>query len=244
MQARRVLALLAMPTILTATACAAPGAAAAPAPSPAVGASAAGAGVQVAGVGTAVGVPDLLRVMLAVEATAPTVEQALEDADAAARRVLDTLAARGVAERDVQSVDLQLHPRFRPDGEQQDGYVARQTLSVTLRDLAEAGATIGAAVEAGGEAARLQGLSFALEDDTALRAQARAEAFADARRVAEQYAELAGRELGPVLSIDEQVGAAGPGPMPLDEAADVGSVPLAPGASEVTVTAHVRWALE
>ena len=244
MQARRVLALLAAPALLTATACAVPGAVAAPAPSPAVGASAADAGVQVAGVGSAAGVPDLLRVMLAVESTAPTVEEALQDADAAARRVLDTLADRGVAEWDVQTVDLQLHPRFEPEGEQENGYVARQTLSVTLRDLDEAGATIGAAVETGGEAARLQGLSFALEDDTALRAQAREEAFADAGRIAQQYAELAGRELGAVLSVEERVGVVGPGPMGREEDAGGRSVPLAPGTSEVTVTTHVRWALQ
>ena len=242
MQARRVLALLAAPAVLTVTGCGVPGAAAAPAP--VAGTPAADAGVQVSGVGTAAGVPDVLRVMLAVESPAPTVEEALEDADAAARRVLAALADRGVAERDVQTVDLQLHPRFRLDGEEADGYVARQTLSVTLRDLEEAGATIGAAVEAGGDAARLQGLTFALEDDTALREQAREEAFADARRIAEQYAELAGQELGRVLSIEELADAVGPGPMPLAEAADVGSVPLAPGTTEVTVTATVRWALE
>lgn len=242
MQSRRALALLAAPVLLAGTACGVPGAAAAP--TPAAGAPADEAGVRVSGVGTAVAAPDILRVMLAVESTAPTVEQALEDADAAARRVLDALADLGVAERDVQTVDLQLHSRDRPDGEQTDGYVARQTLSVTLRDLEEAGATIGAAVEAGGEAARLQGLTFALEDDTALREQARDEAFADARRIAEQYAELAGRELGRLVSIEEQSGGARPGPMPLAEAADAESVPLAPGTTEVTVTAHVRWALE
>ncbi|WP_346621797.1 SIMPL domain-containing protein [Blastococcus montanus] len=242
MQSRRALALLAAPALLAATACGAPGAAAAP--TPVAGAPAEEAGVRVAGVGSAAGVPDVLRVMVAVESTAPTVEQALQDADAAARRVLDALADLGVAERDVQTVDLQLHSRSRPDGEQADGYVARQTLAVTLRDLEEAGATIGAAVEAGGEAARLQGLTFALEDDTALREQARDEAFADARRVAEQYAELAGRELGRLVSVEEQAEAAGPGPVPLAETADAGSVPLAPGTTEVTVTAHVRWALE
>ena len=245
MPIRRTLAcLLTAPAVLAAAACTTPGASAAPTATDA--APAAEAGVLVEGVGTAGAVPDVLRVTLAAEATAPTVEEAVSQAGDATSRILESLEAQGVAEADVQTVDLQLHPEFGPEGAEPDGYVARQALAVTLRDLDQAGATIGAAVEAGGDAARLQGASYALEDDTEIRAEAREAAFADALRTAEQYAQLAGGELGRVLSVEERTAVAGPGPVAWAESDARGqeSVPLAPGTSEVTVRTQVRWALE
>ena len=241
---RTLACLLTAPALLAAAGCTTPDAAAAPTDTAVT--AAAEAGVLVEGVGTAGAVPDVLRVTLAAEATAPTVEEAVSQADDATSRILESLEAQGVTEADVQTVDLQLHPDFGPEGAEPDGYVARQTLAVTLRELDEAGATIGAAVEAGGDAARLQGASYALEEDADVRAEAREAAFADARRTAEQYAQLAGGQLGRVLSVEEQTAVAGPGPVAWaeSEAGGAESVPLAPGTSEVTVRTQVRWALE
>ena len=240
MPVRRTLAcLLSAPALLAGAACTTPGAAAAPATP-----TAAEAGVVVEGIGTASAVPDVLRVTLAAEATAASVEEAVSQANEATSRMLESLAAQGVAEADVQTVDLQLHPRFGPDGAEADGHLARQTLAVTVRDLGEAGATIGAAVEAGGDAARLQGASYALDDDAEVRARAREAAFADARRSAEQYAQLAGGELGRVLSVEERTADAGPVPVAwAEDSGGAASIPLAPGTSEVTVRTQVRWAL-
>lgn len=199
-------------------------------------------GVHVEGVGSASARPDVLHVTIGVEAPAPTVDAALEQANAAAAAVLEALRASGVEESDVQTQNLGLDPQFAPETRDVTGYVARQDLAVTLRDIAAAGATISAAVAAGGDAARLSGLQFAIEDDTAVRAEAREEAFAAARRQAEQYAELAGRELGEVLSVREQTRPEGPVPAAAG-LARAEAVPLAPGSNDVTVTTQVRWAL-
>jgi uncharacterized protein len=203
------------------------------------------AGVQVEGVGTATGTPDVLHVTVGVEAGADSVGEALEAANAAGRSVLEALHGAGVAEADVQTVDVHVWPRYDRDGQQITGYTAGQAVAATLRDLGSAGETISAAVDAGGDAARLQGISYALDDDTALLAQARDEAFADARRKAEQYAELAGRSLGELVSVQEQVSPSGPVPMAMDAAAvaETSAVPMAVGSSEVTVSATVRWSL-
>jgi len=198
------------------------------------------AGVQVTGVGTATGVPDVLHVTVGVEAGAATVGEALAAANTAARHVLDAVAG---AEADVQTVNVHLYPRYDGSGQQIAGYLAGQDLAVTLRDLGAAGATISAAVAAGGDAARLQGVAYEIDDDTALRARAREQAFADARATAEQYAQLAGRQLGDVVLVSEQVSATGPMPMAADAAVASEAVPIAPGTSDVTVTAQVRWSL-
>ncbi len=202
------------------------------------------AGVQVQGTGTATGTPDVLHVTVGVETGASSVGEALDSADTAAQRVLDALHDAGVADADVQTANVHLSPRYDGNGQAITGYLAGQDLAVTLRDLRTAGATIGAAVEAGGDAARLQGIAYELDDDTALRARARADAFADARATAEQYAELTGRQLGGVVLVREQVSASGPVPMAAGDAVAASeAVPIAPGSTDMTVTAEVRWSL-
>jgi uncharacterized protein len=200
-------------------------------------------GVEVDGVGTATAVPDVLRFTVGVETAAGTVGEALAAAGAATRQVLEALRAQGVAEDDARTVDVALHPQFDRDGAEITGYVARQDLTVTVREIGRAGEVMAAAVGAGGDAARLQGLSYELEDDASVQAEARDEAFAAARRKAEQYAELSGRRLGEILWVREQVGRSGPVPLAAADAVATESVPIAVGAAEVAVTVVVRWSL-
>lgn len=201
------------------------------------------AGIRVDGVGSATGTPDVLRATVGVETTAEAVGAALQEADAAARRVLEALRGEGVAADDVQTVNLSIYPSYGDDGQKIVGYTARHDLEVTLRDLDRAGTTIGVMVDAGGGAARLQGISYALEDAAALQEEARAEAFAAARQKAEQYAELTGRALGDVVQIQEQLTSSPPMPYAAADAERAEAVPLAPGSSSVTVTVGVRWSL-
>ena len=203
-----------------------------------------GAGVAVGGIGTATGTPDVLRVTVGVEVSADSVGDALSGADEAARRVIGALRDADVPGRDVRTANVAVHPRYGAEGESITGYTARHDLSVTLREIGAAGAVIASVAEAGGDAARIDGISYALEDDAELQAQARAAAFADARRRAEQYADLVGRELGEVLEVRENVSPSVPMPYAAAEAAD-SARPLAlePGSTAVTVTAEVRWSL-
>ena len=84
-------------------------------------------------------------------------------------------------------------------------------------------------------------MSFSLEDNDALLAAARDEAYAEARDKAEQYARLAGKELGAVVSISEDVQQHEP-PMPYARAeAAASDVPIAPGSTEVSVRVEARW---
>lgn len=200
-------------------------------------------GIGVVGVGSVSGRPDVLRFTVGVEVTADTVDAALGSANEAATRMIATLQERGVAEQDLQTAAVHVHPRYSDEGRQIDGYVVRQDLTVKVTDLDAAGSLISAAVEAGGDAARLSGVSFALEDNDQLLAAARDEAYAQARDKAEQYARLAGKELGAVLSIREDVQQA---PAPFGRASAemaTADVPIQPGSTEVSVHVDVRWAM-
>lgn len=203
-------------------------------------------GVHVTGLGEVTGRPDVLRFTVGVEVTADTVDEALTQANAAAKRLLGTLRDRGIADEDLQTAGVQVFPRYDDQGRRVTGYTVGEDVNVTVRDLDAAGETISAAVGAGGNAARLSGVTFALEDDEELLAAARERAFAQARAKAEQYAVLVGRDLGEVLSVRETLQPSGPVPYGAraESAAGAASdVPLAPGSARVTVAVDVRWAL-
>jgi uncharacterized protein YggE len=206
--------------------------------------------VSVVGHGRAEGTPDVCRVRLGVTALRPGVAAALGDSEQAARQVRESLASNGVAPRDAAtgSVTIQAEEDYSGQrGPRLLGYRAEHTLTVVLRDLAAAGRVLGDAVGAGGDAVRLQGVDFAVEDDSALRAAAREAAWLDAQRAAAQLAELAGRALGAVRSIDAGGGGGMPRPMPRGRGmmtmAAAPEVGLEPGGVAVEVALAVVWEL-
>jgi uncharacterized protein YggE len=89
-------------------------------------------------------------------------------------------------------------------------YRVANMLHVTLRDLAKLGEVLDRAVIAGANQA--WGVSFTVDDDTALAEKARAESVADARAQAQALAKLTGVQLGRVVAISD-ADAGGPGPV-------------------------------
>lgn len=211
--------------------------------------SAALEGVTVNGLGRVTGKPDVLRATVGVSVTRPTVQGALDAANAAADALLEALRNQGISSEDVGTRDFGVSPEFSyPENNlpQVTGYTVRNTVEAKLRDLGRVGEVLTAAVQAGGDAARVEGIGFMLEDNAALLQQARDAAFADARAKAEQYARLADRSLGGLLSVSEVT--AVPPPIPFEgragvEDAQTAPVPVAPGQQEVTVTVTTRWTL-
>ncbi|MGZ4626331.1 MAG: SIMPL domain-containing protein [Kineosporiaceae bacterium] len=206
--------------------------------------------ISVVGHGRARGTPDVCRARLTTTALRPSVAAALADSESAVRRVRDALAAGGVAPADASTSTVTV--RTEEDwsggrGPRLLGYRAEHSVEIVLRDLSAAGRVLGDAVAAGGDAVRLQGVDFTLEDESALRAAARAEAWDDAQRAARQLAELAGRELGAVRSVEQ---GSGPGvpvrPRIMTAAAAAPSAPeigLEPGGVSVELSLSVVWDL-
>lgn len=203
--------------------------------------------VAVDGVGEAIGVPDTLLLSLGVDVTRSDVSAALAAAGTAATAVMDALAKDGVAKADMQTTDLSVSPRADRRG-RTVGYRVTESLAVTLHDFARAGGDLGDAVAAGGDAVRVQGLTPALHDMAAPGSTARARAFSDAQAKAQQYAALAGRTLGSVVTIDASTST------PQDTAstaraaagtasAAAPSVPVAAGSVPVEVTVSVVFSL-
>ena len=198
--------------------------------------------VVVTGTGEVSASPDTLTADFAVEATAATVGQALENASGAATRMRDALVRSGIARADLQTSNFTIGSKVNDD-QVITGYTVNQGLTAKIRDLRRAGELMSAAIAAGGDSARLNGVSFAVENDAALLAEARRKAFADARQKAELYAHEAGRPLGQVLTVSESASGGG-GPIgQFGSAAMDSRFPIEPGRQRLSATVTVQWAL-
>lgn len=215
-------------------------------------------GITVIGTGQISGEPDTFRATVGVEVERQSVNEAINAANTAAEQVISAVQEQGVEGQNIQTTEFSVYPRFseppmRPEPtEPQDepeirGYIVTNFVETKIQDLERVGEVLQAAVEAGGDAARVQGVSFTLEDNEELLEAAREAAFADARRRANHYAELSERDLGALVSVSEAVeGDTSPvpnGDLPAAAGAESQAVPTTPGEEEVTVRITAVWAM-
>jgi len=200
--------------------------------------------ITVTGTGNVTGTPNQLVLAMGVQVTGSSVGSALADANGAVSRVTAALRADGVAAADIQTSGLSIWPNYPDNSQTPNGYSVSESLTATLDSLAAAGTQIDAAVHAGGDATTVSGISLNLTDTSALLAQARARAVADATAKAAQYARALGEPLGPVVSITDQASAQ---PLPVyaaaSSAAAKASVPISPGTQQLSVSITVVFAV-
>ena len=205
-----------------------------------------GPSITVVGSGTAAGRPDTAEVTAGVIAQAPTAGQALAQNTASMEKVLKGVAALGIADKDIQTIQVSVNPQRRPgrlDAPQPPpeivGYEVSNQVRVTVRDLKILGRLLDELVGQGANA--LGGIRFSVADSAPLLDQARARAMTDARRKAEVYALAAGVKVGRVLSIRESAAGA-----PRFEGARgmaMTAVPVAPGEQEFQASVSVTYAI-
>ena len=189
---------------------------------------------------------EIVRISLSVTSTSQDVDTALASANRSSRKVQDAFLAKGVDKKDLQTSNVSIQPNYNSKGAP-SGYAVTESMTASVRDLTKAGATLAAAVAAGGNAVRVDAVSFALEDTSGLVSGARKGAVDDAKAKAEQYAAAAGRSLGAVQSISEVV--TSPTPQYMDgiayarSAAQAAPVPLQAGSQDLSVQVTVVYAL-
>ncbi|MEZ0115358.1 uncharacterized protein YggE [Catenulispora sp. EB89] len=202
-------------------------------------------GITVEGTGKVTGTPDTLVLSLSITKVASDVSSAMNGVSATMGAVQASLSGNHVAAGDQKTSGLNVGPQYENSSGKPtvSGYQASENLTVTLRDPKSAGAVIGAATTAGGNATQISGLSTDLQNDSGPLAQARDAAFNDAKAKAEQYAKSAGRTLGQVVRVEENDG--NPAPTPVNfapmasGASPANPVPIQMGSTDVTVQVTV-----
>jgi uncharacterized protein YggE len=169
-------------------------------------------GITVTGQASVFGEPDIALLTLGVDANAATVAEARTQAADSMTAMRDALTSGGVSEEDILTSRFSISPRYSTAQEPQIiGFTVSNLATVKIREIDSTGDLIDAAVGAGGDRARVEGLSFTIDDPTALEDQAREEAMANARSKAQALAEAGDVTLGTPRAINE-----GGGPIPVD----------------------------
>ncbi|MFN3318374.1 MAG: SIMPL domain-containing protein [Allorhizobium sp.] len=208
--------------------------------------------IMVSGEGEAAIAPDMAVISLAVMRDAETAAEALSANSAAMAEVLADLKAQGIADKDLQTTDFSIQPKYkqetRTDGTYEApvivGYTVSNGLTVRVRDLAKLGEVIDRSVKLGVNQGG--GITFTNDDPEAAVEAARKQAVEKAAAKAKTLTEAAGVKLGRVVEISEnfarpmpQVYAAAPMAKMADE-----SVPIASGENLYTVTVNITYAIE
>lgn len=207
-------------------------------------------GISVSGEGRVSIEPDVALLGIGVTVKEMTVGEANSKVQTAMTRLLDSLKANGVVEKDIQTSQFSINPEYDYQFNQQKltGYRVTHMLQVKVRDIDKAGKVIDDGVEAAGDLTQVGGISFTIDDSTALRSQARQAAMADAQAKADELARLAGVTLSKPTYISES--AYTPYPQPYFEGramalpATGGGTEISPGQLEVVVSVQVTYGIQ
>jgi uncharacterized protein YggE len=209
----------------------------------------AGTRLDVVATGEVTRVPDIVRIGAGVVTTAPTASGALQENARRMETVRAALRRAGIAERDIQTSQLNLQPDYRHDqsGNQPQliGYRASNEVTVRFREIANTGKIIDTLVAQG--ANQINGPMLGIDKPEGALDEARTKALAAARARADLYARATGKRVGRILLISEGGGGMGPMPMYRDSAMAVSAVSkteISPGEQSLSVTLSVSFELE
>lgn len=203
--------------------------------------------VTVTGRGVVSVTPNLLTLGIDVHTTAPQASTALAQNNDVTAAVLHALSIGGVARRDLQTTDLTIQPNYVDTGQTVSGYGVDDTVVAKIRKFSTAGTVIDEAVAAGGNATRINSLSYSLTKPLRAQAHARDMAVHQAVGHARAIAASAGERLGGICSIHDVTSTSTTGPIPFAfgavAAPSKASVPLASGSQTVTARVTIVFAL-
>lgn len=159
--------------------------------------------------------PDVATFLAGVATTGKTAGEALSANSVAMNRVISALKKTGVADRDIQTSNLNVQPVYannnsntpRPVDELEDqtprivGYRANNQVIVKQRNLKDYGKVIDTLVSSG--ANQVSGPDFQITQEDAALDTARRDAVAKARARAQLYASAAGLQVKRIVSINE-----------------------------------------
>lgn len=170
--------------------------------------------ITVSGSGEVFAVPDIATFSVTVQEEAKEVKPAQDAATKKSNDIFAYLKSEGVDEKDIQTTDYNVYPQYDymqatvcregycPPGKQVlRGYQVSMTLTVKVRDTKKAGDLLSGVGSRG--ATQVSGLSFTIDDEDALKAEAREKAIEKARAKADQLADQLGVSVVRVVGFSE-----------------------------------------
>ncbi|GLR48369.1 SIMPL domain-containing protein [Sphingomonas astaxanthinifaciens] len=208
--------------------------------------------------------PDEASITVGTQARAPTATAAAQANKVKTEKLLATIRAAGLRERDIQTQGIQLSPEYNyindpatGRGRQVfNGYVASNSILLKTRDIPKLTALLDTLTTAGADS--VYGPNFSISDPLPLRAEARKRALERGQAEALEYARNQGFSRVTLLSVEEGVSyrgtdvivtasrvsyAGGPPPPPPPAPERDGGI-VAPGQLETGVSLQLIYRLE
>ncbi len=217
--------------------------------------------ISVTGEGEVFAKPDIATISFGVNAKEADAAAAQSASAKSVNDIMTYLKDKGVAEKDIKTQSYNLSPRYEypqtvctqwscpPAGEPKlVGYEVTQSIEVKVRKTEDIGMLLGGIGELG--ATNVSGPTFTIDDDSALKAEARSEAVADAKAKAEKLASQLGVRIVRMTGFWEDEGpmpyygyGMGGGDEMMKASADMAAVPEIP-TGENTITSRVNITYE
>jgi uncharacterized protein YggE len=189
--------------------------------------------ITVSGYGTAFGEPNLAYIEMGVELVEADLATAYSGTADRMNAVIEALSGLNIARSDIQTTGVNIYPEDRYDPQTgtptERVYRVRNTVRVTVRDVAQIEQVITTGVNAGVNT--IYNLSFGLADNRALQSEARTQAVADARSRAEELAAALGVTVGAPVIVSEVIQSGG---IPYFDGRGGGGVMMAESAQPVS----------
>ena len=218
------------------------------------------AGIWVSGTGEMSLAPDIALIRLGVETTSPSVTEARDESATAMDAVVTAVKNNGLAADDIQTTSFNIWPEYerqevitngvRSNIRVLTGYRVSNTAVIKVRDLDAVGAIIDDVVNAGGDAARINGIDFSIEDSSQYTTQLREDAVNAALEKAQHFATLTGVTLGKLVYVTEVSDSPIVQPLAESRAFAMAAAPAAPatgisgGSLDLTLTVRAGFAIE
>lgn len=160
---------------------------------------------SVVGSGTVYAKADIANINVGLKSgTKKTAAEATKESTDKMNSIITELKKLKIDEKDIKTSDYNLNPVYnwtQDKGQVLNGYEVTQTLTLKIRDLTKIGDVIAKTTEQG--ANQIGNIGFTIDDEYALKNQARELAIKKAKEKAVMIAAQAGMKLGAVKSVME-----------------------------------------
>lgn len=200
-------------------------------------------GITVTGSAELKGAPDVAYVNLGVVTEDVEAAAAAQANAAKTNAVIDAIIKAGIPKADIETVNYSVSPivNYQVDPAVTTGYRVSNQVRVRTRNLAGVGSLIDTAIVAGANG--VQGVTFDIEDKSAIRRRAMVEAMREAQADARLIAETLGVKLGKVTSVSVS-GPVIPRPYEMSMMkSEAAPTPIIPGQVEVSASVTVVFAI-
>ena len=207
--------------------------------------------------------PDEASMTVGTQAKASTATEAVAANKAKTEKLLATIRAAGIRERDIQTQGIQLQPDYRwdnvPGGQGRQtliGYIASNSVQIKTRNIDTLTTLLDALTTAGADT--VYGPNFSISDPAPLRREARVRAMTRGQAEATEYARNNGYKTVRLLSVEEgtsyrgtevivsgsRISPMAPPPPPPPPAPERDGGVVAPGQLETSVSLNLLYRME